>query len=288
MKKTSIQFLVCLLILSGGFLVFFKQDSSLPIVHAQGSSGTPACQFTYELTNRPTEQTDGITNILVSAGIARTPQINNKNYLCNSWYMNVAVDGFSAVSLALQDGQNTYTVGGGTAASWTNWEGTVNTGTNPTTAITSSSLNVTGYYPWISINLASSTGTGSIYVTLYGWKTPTLLGGIVGPAGPTGVAGPTGPSGVVATGTSALGTSAISSAACATVVTTTATGATTSNSITYTFNADPTAVTGFSPSASGMLTIVSYPTTGNVNFKVCNNTAGTVTPGAITLNWSVK
>jgi hypothetical protein len=53
------------------------------------------------------------------------------------------------------------------------------------------------------------------------------------------------------------------------------------------FNADPTSTTGYSPSSSGMLTIVKYPTSGNVNFKVCNNTANSVTPGAATLNWRV-
>lgn len=91
----------------------------------------------------------------------------------------------------------------------------------------------------------------------------------------------------IASGTSVLATAAISSATCATVVTTSATGTATTDNIMADFNADPTAVTGYAPSASGMLTIIKYPTANNVNFKVCNNTAGTITPGAITLNWRV-
>ena len=91
----------------------------------------------------------------------------------------------------------------------------------------------------------------------------------------------------VASGTSALGTGAISSATCATVVTTAATGTLTTDVITAGFNGDPTAVTGYTPSTSGMLSIVSYPTANNVNFKVCNNTLASITPGAITLNWRV-
>lgn len=91
----------------------------------------------------------------------------------------------------------------------------------------------------------------------------------------------------VASGTSALGTSAISSATCATVVTTTATGTATTDVINWGFNGDPTGVTGYAASASGMLTIIAYPSANNVNFKVCNNTAGSITPGAITLNWIV-
>lgn len=93
--------------------------------------------------------------------------------------------------------------------------------------------------------------------------------------------------GTIASGTSALGTSAIASGACATVVTTTATGTATTDVIGWGFNGDPTAVTGYVPSTSGMLTIISYPTSGNVNFKVCNNTSASITPGAITLNWRV-
>ena len=91
----------------------------------------------------------------------------------------------------------------------------------------------------------------------------------------------------VASGTAALGTSAISSATCATVVTVTATGTLTTDDIMSDFNADPTSTVGYIPSASGMLTIIKYPTANNVNFKVCNNTSASITPGAVTLNWRV-
>jgi len=92
---------------------------------------------------------------------------------------------------------------------------------------------------------------------------------------------------VVASGTSALATSAISSGVCASAVTTTATGTATTDVIGWGFNGDPTGVTGYKPTTGGMLTIIAYPSSGNVNFKVCNNTAASITPGAITLNWYV-
>lgn len=91
----------------------------------------------------------------------------------------------------------------------------------------------------------------------------------------------------VASGTSAMGTGAISSATCATVVTTTATNTATTDVVSWGFNGDPTAVTGYVPLVAGMLTIIAYPSSGNVNFKVCNNTNASVTPGAITLNWRI-
>lgn len=92
----------------------------------------------------------------------------------------------------------------------------------------------------------------------------------------------------VQSGTAALGTGAISSGSCASVVTVAASGVTTTDVVDASFNGDPTATTGYLPSVSGMLTIISYPTTNNVNFKVCNLTASSITPGAVTLNWAVR
>ena len=91
----------------------------------------------------------------------------------------------------------------------------------------------------------------------------------------------------IAAGTAALGTGAIGSAACATVVTVAATNTATTDVVMASFNSDPTAVTGYVPLTTGMLVVVFYPTAGNVNFKVCNNTSASITPGAITLNWRV-
>ena len=93
--------------------------------------------------------------------------------------------------------------------------------------------------------------------------------------------------GTVATGTAALGTSAIASTACASVVTVTATGVATTDVIAFTPNADVSAVTGYAPATTGGLAIYPYPTASNVNFKVCNPTSSSITPGAITLNWRV-
>ena len=92
----------------------------------------------------------------------------------------------------------------------------------------------------------------------------------------------------IATGTAALPTSSIASGACSSAVAVTAKGVVTTDVITTSFNADPTSIAGYVPSPGGSLYIVSYPTPGNVNFKVCNNTANAITPGAATLNWNVK
>jgi hypothetical protein len=92
----------------------------------------------------------------------------------------------------------------------------------------------------------------------------------------------------IASGTSALGTSAISANSCATVVTTSATGTATTDVITWTPNADISGVTGYAVASTDGLIIFPYPSSNNVNFKVCNGTASSITPGAVTLNWAVR
>jgi hypothetical protein len=91
----------------------------------------------------------------------------------------------------------------------------------------------------------------------------------------------------IASGTKALATGAIASATCTTAQTSTATGTATTDILQASFNGDPTAVTGYVPLTAGMLTIIAYPTLNTANFKVCNNTTSSITPGAITLNWRV-
>jgi hypothetical protein len=129
---------------------------------------------------------------------------------------------------------------------------------------------------------ASSQGTcapaiGS--VTGLGTGVATALGVNVGSSGAFAQ--------LIASGALALSTSAIASAACTTAQTATATGTLTTDAIIASFNGDPTAVTGYIPLTSGMLTIIPYPTANTVNFKVCNNTAASITPGAVTINWRV-
>lgn len=97
---------------------------------------------------------------------------------------------------------------------------------------------------------------------------------------------------MVAAGTAALGTAAIASGACAGVVTGTATAGTlanvaTTDTVTSSFNGDPTGIVGYQPVTTGLLVIFIYPSAGNVNFKVCNTTNAAITPGAVTLNWRV-
>jgi hypothetical protein len=53
------------------------------------------------------------------------------------------------------------------------------------------------------------------------------------------------------------------------------------------FQGDPTATVGYE--AGAMLTIIKYASSSSpyVKINVCNNTASSITPGAVTVNWRV-
>lgn len=130
-----------------------------------------------------------------------------------------------------------------------------------------------------SVTLTNATGLPISGITGLGTGVGSALGTSLSNAG--------GITSTIASGTAALGVGAISSGTCATVVTVSATNVVTTDTLTASFNGDPTSTTGYIPSTSGMLTIIGYPTLNNVNFKVCNNTSGSITPGAVTVNWRV-
>jgi hypothetical protein len=96
----------------------------------------------------------------------------------------------------------------------------------------------------------------------------------------------------VASGTLALATSAITSATCQAITagsvnSAAATGVLATDSIIWSPNVSIQGVSGYAVSTTGALSIDDYPTSGFVNFNVCNWTSGTLTPGALTLNWKV-
>lgn len=86
-------------------------------------------------------------------------------------------------------------------------------------------------------------------------------------------------------GSAALTTSALTAGTCSSVTTVAALGVLTTDVVTAGWNSDPSALTGYG--VGGTLYIEAYPTAGNVNFKTCNNGASSVTPPAVTINWSV-
>lgn len=91
----------------------------------------------------------------------------------------------------------------------------------------------------------------------------------------------------IASGTQALGTTLIASGAASAVISTAVAGVLATDNIMADFSSDPSAVTGYAPSASGMLTIIKWCSAGNINFYQYNLTGSSITPGPITLNYRV-
>jgi hypothetical protein len=108
----------------------------------------------------------------------------------------------------------------------------------------------------------------------------TLTNPTINGTGITGTPASANPTSNIAGGMATMTTGAISSLACGTTVTVSATGVTTTDVISWSFNAAPAA-------NPGELIVSAWPTANNVNFQYCNPTAGIVTPNAATLNWRV-
>jgi hypothetical protein len=92
----------------------------------------------------------------------------------------------------------------------------------------------------------------------------------------------------VASGQTAMPTGALTANTCsASATTATATGAATTDAVTVTYASDPTGVTGYGGGTSGGISIRAWPTANTVNFKLCNESGSSITPGSLNVNWRV-
>ena len=67
------------------------------------------------------------------------------------------------------------------------------------------------------------------------------------------------------------------------------TGVTTGMTFAVTATTDTANVTGWGAPAAGVLYITDYPSAGNFNYHVCNNTASNITTsGSVTFNVSAR
>lgn len=129
-----------------------------------------------------------------------TAALDNRTTGCRFWILTYASNGYSVLQMHLQSAPKTNPdIGPGT---FVDFAGTVVTGTqlsvNPATSITSAEIDAIGYFPWMRASLDTTTGSGSVTGTLYGWKeAPAGFGGTGGCPGTVGtpcvVVGPTAP-----------------------------------------------------------------------------------------------
>lgn len=92
----------------------------------------------------------------------------------------------------------------------------------------------------------------------------------------------------IANGQASIPVTALAGNSCdASATTATATGAATTDTATVSYASDPTGVTGYGGGTNGGITISAWLTSNTFNFKRCNQTASSITPGALSLNWRV-
>lgn len=90
----------------------------------------------------------------------------------------------------------------------------------------------------------------------------------------------------IASGQTAIPVTALAGNTCdASATTATATGALTTDPVIISYASDPTGVTGYGGGTSGGITISAWFTANTLNFKRCNQTSSSITPGALNLNW---
>jgi hypothetical protein len=92
----------------------------------------------------------------------------------------------------------------------------------------------------------------------------------------------------IASGTTAMPTGALAGNTCsASATTATATGAAATDTAELAYASDPTGVTGYGGGTGGGITIRAWFTANQINFKLCNETGSSVTPGALSINWRI-
>ncbi len=147
-----------------------------------GQTSQPNFEVKYRFSNRSGETTDGVNVLTPGAG----PVINNVPLGIVGWQLSYDSEGFSGISIAIET--NTRTFAGVVGASqpsgtWTTFSGTDSVGTLPLTSTARGTYAGYAYYPYIRINLSTHTGTGTVEVSLKGWKSTTYIAGTGGGSG---------------------------------------------------------------------------------------------------------
>lgn len=165
----------------------------------------------------------------------------------------------------------------GTTAAGTDGNLNLNTLNAFTVAVTNQ-LNVT--------NGAEFTGNTDIDGTFTLNGNPGTLNQVFASQGPGAVPqwiNQAGGTSTICTGTQAVSVTAIASGAKSALQTISCPGLLATDSTKLDFSGDPTSTVGFVPSTAGMLTIIPWPSAGQINFYEVNNTASSITPGALSV-----
>lgn len=145
------------------------------LIYTPLARSAPDCVVNYHFTNRSGD--NGKQGQQLISSLPGTSQNFNNNLSgCVAWTMSVSSEGFSGLSIELDAAPNSVTSNVSSPGAYAVFGGIGVSGTNPYIGTTQSSYNGVGFYPWLQVNLTSFTGTGSVDVTLVGWKSVSFLG----------------------------------------------------------------------------------------------------------------
>lgn len=256
--------------LAGGFVFTFSAGSSTPLATYKDNVGTAN-------TNPIVLDAGGFATIYLSQNSYKWCVQNSSSV--QQWCQ----DNVQNISQVLLTTANSWTLAQ-TFSTWINFVG----GTSDTTAnignlFYRTDLDRLRWYggAWHSIIGADTTDTlTNKTLTSPAINSPTIATPtITGSATQGAITAPL--TQTIASGTATMGTTLIASANCAAVVTVAATGALATDAISWSYQS--ALATGY---AAGLFT-QAIATNGNVNFTVCNPTAGSITPVAQMINWRV-
>jgi hypothetical protein len=156
---------------------------------------TPDCSFgfTYSVVGGVISSTTPLSaqRLPLSAGGGNVVGYDNRAVGCTTWTITYQGEGVGSLSIELDNAPSS----SGVPGSWSTWTTSQNVGNvaYPLTTVAQSDLTSFRYYPWVSVNLNSAGGTGTVYGKVIGYK-PGSTATSIGSAG-------TGPS-LVTTSTS--------------------------------------------------------------------------------------
>jgi hypothetical protein len=137
--------------------------SSFVSAQTQQLSGGPANQNV-----PPAYVTPDCTLTGSLSAVGTSTVLNNSDTGCSTW--NIVYDtNFASLSIEVDFASQSATLG--VPTSFTIWPAAqVGNGTLPLTTATEGAATLSGYHPFVQINLTAKTGTGSVKYKLFGWK----------------------------------------------------------------------------------------------------------------------
>ena len=135
-------------------------------------------QIVADCSLRIVQQPVVVAGVTALTSVGTSALFDNRGAGCVNWTLVYSSYGFSAATIEVVDAQNNFE----SPATPVAFQGTITTAgiTFPTSAGSSGTISMTGYYPYMGVSLVSKTGTGRVEGVLYGWKAGAFSSNIAG------------------------------------------------------------------------------------------------------------